>query len=102
MAIDLLDALPITHAGGAQLHRVEILRGNACMRIPGQVRDAERHFRAALSEASLLTSEDGPKLIAQAYKDLGFYFRNEGMWKNADEAYRNARDAVSSALSVRD
>lgn len=102
MAIELLNALPMTGAEGAQLHRVEILRGNASMRIPGQVRDAERHFRAALTEANLLTAEDRAKLVAQAYKDLGFYFRNEGMWKSADEAYRNARDAISSALLVRD
>jgi tetratricopeptide (TPR) repeat protein len=102
IAIELLDALPMTGAGGTQLYRIEILRGNAHMRIPGQVRGAERHFRAALNEANLLTSEDGPKLIAQAYKELGFYFRNEGMWKSADEAYRNARDAISSSLSVRD
>ncbi len=102
IAIELLDALPMTGAEGTQSYRVEILLGNAFMRIPGRVRDAERHFRAALSEANLLTSEDSPKLIAHAYKELGFYFRNKGMWKSADEAYRNARDAISSALSVRD
>jgi len=102
IAIELLDDLPMRGAEGTQPYRVEILRGNAFMRVPGRVRDAERHFRTALSEANLLTSEDGPKLIAQAYKELGFYFRNEGMWKSADEAYRNARDAISSALSVRD
>jgi tetratricopeptide (TPR) repeat protein len=102
IAIELLDALPMTDTEGTQLYRIEILRGNAFMRIPGRVREAERHFRTALSEANLLTSEDGPKLIAQAYKELGFYFRNEGMWKSADDAYRNARDAISSVLSARD
>ena len=102
IAIELLDALPMTGAEGTQLYRIEILRGNAFLRIPGRVRDAERYFRAALSEANLLMSEDGPRLIAQAYKELGFYFRNEGMWKSADEAYQNARDAISSTLSVRD
>jgi tetratricopeptide (TPR) repeat protein len=102
MAIELLDTLPMAGAEGTQQYRVEILLGNACMRVPGRVREGERHFRAALSEANLLPSGDSPKLVAQAYKELGFYFRNEGMWKSADEAYRNARDAISGTLSVQD
>ena len=48
-----------------------------------------------------LTSADRQKLIAEAHKELGFYYRNVGLWKEADEAYQQARDAISATLSAR-
>jgi tetratricopeptide (TPR) repeat protein len=100
-AITLLDGLPLTHVDHGQRSRLGILLGNACMRIPGRVRDALPHFRMALTEAESLTSPDRLKLVAEAHKELGFYYRNEGQWREADDAYRQARDAISETLSAR-
>ena len=102
MAFELLNNLPMDDASGIEKFRVNILRGNACMRIAGRVKEAQSYFEAALAEANLLTSDDRQKRIAEAQKELGFYFRNEGNWKQADSAYRDARDAIFEALSSRD
>jgi tetratricopeptide (TPR) repeat protein len=102
MAFDLLNNLPMDDASGIEKFRVNILRGNACMRIAGRVKKAQSHFEAALAEANLLTSDDRQKRIAEAQKELGFYFRNEGNWQQADTAYRDARDAIHEAMSSRD
>ena len=72
------------------------------MRIAGRVKDGEAYFKAALAEARQLTSGDRQKMVAEAQKELGFYFRNEGDWKQADSAYRDARDAILEVLSARD
>ena len=94
-AFELLRDLPAADASGIEMYRMNNLCGNACMRIPGQVRKGESYFRHALEDAVRLTSGNRQKLIAEAHKELGFYFRNEGKWKEADEAYRHARDAIS-------
>jgi hypothetical protein len=101
MAFALLHNLPMADASGVERYSAAILRGNACMRIPGWMRAGEPYFVAALEEATRLTSEDRQKMIAQAQKELGFYFRNEGKWQQADDAYRAARDAISDILAVR-
>ncbi len=98
--IDLLERLPAS-VDHHQRYRLSNLRGNACMRIPGRVKDGLQHFQQALAEATALTSDDQPKLIAGAYKELGFYYRNNGQWAEADDAYRRARDAISATLSAR-
>ena len=102
MAFELLNNLPMTGASGIETYRVNILCGNACMRIAGLVKEGERYFDAALEEAKRLTSSDRHKMIAEAQKELGFYFRNEGNWKRADTAYRDARDAIFEVLAIRD
>jgi tetratricopeptide (TPR) repeat protein len=97
-AIELLDKLPEINEE-MQHYRICLLRGNACMRIPGRVRDGLPYFDEALRAAENLALTTRPKLVAEAYKELGFYHRNEGSWQAADEAYARARDAISSILS---
>jgi tetratricopeptide (TPR) repeat protein len=100
MAIELLDRLPVIRTDHDLSYRVSNLRGNACMRIPGRVREGRQHFLQALEEARELQSPDRPNLIAMAHKELGFYYRNEGLWEEADGAYQQARDAISASLSA--
>lgn len=97
----LLNSLQIARSLNIQRYRRGILLGNAYMRIPGRVKEGLPHLRQALEEATALKSADRQKLIAAAYKELGFYYRNEGMWREADESYRQARDAISVTLSAR-
>jgi len=100
-AMELLDLLPAASVDRRQRYRMSNLRGNACMRIPGHVKNGLAHFLQALAEARELQSSDRLKLIAAAYKELGFYYRNEGLWVEADDAYRQARDAISTILTAR-
>ncbi|HVB44970.1 MAG TPA: ATP-binding protein [Streptosporangiaceae bacterium] len=97
-ALGLLDRLPEV-ANSQQRHRMHILRGDACLRIPGKVKEGLPHFEQALAEAEAVTSADRHKLIAEAYKERGFYHRNTGQWEDADLSYKHARDAISAALS---
>jgi hypothetical protein len=96
----LLRRLPAQGADFDHRYRLQILLGNALMRIPGQVRNARAHFTAALAEANELRPPECYKHIAEAQKELGFYYRNAGMWRHADNAYREARDAISAALGA--
>lgn len=97
-AIDLLDRLP-TQIAPEFFYRMEILRGNACMRIPAMVTDALHHFELALRVAESLDSEERRNLVAQAYKEHGFYFRNIGEWQSADEAYNKAQATLMESSS---
>jgi tetratricopeptide (TPR) repeat protein len=99
-AISLLAALPEDEQDHHLMHRLSILRGNACMRVPGRMKEGLDHFGRALAEATAITTSDRHKLIAKAHKELGFYHRNAGSWRNADEAYQQARDAISAVLSA--
>lgn len=72
------------------------------MRLPGHMEDARRYFRSALAAAQALTSDDRYKWIAKAHKELGFYYRNAGMWQEANDAYRQARDALTTSVPSRD
>jgi tetratricopeptide (TPR) repeat protein len=99
-AEELLSKLPDPSSDHRRGYRLNILRGNACMRIPGQVRHAQDHFLAALSDARAYTGPDRARLVASANKELGFYYRNEGLWVEADRAYQDARDAISETLSA--
>ncbi|HUA27271.1 MAG TPA: TIR domain-containing protein [Streptosporangiaceae bacterium] len=96
----LLDGLPPDAADQRQRWHMNLLRGEACMRIPSQVREAREYFRAALNDAEALATEDRSMLVARAHKELGFYYRNMGEWSDADLAYQKARDAVSSVLAT--
>lgn len=97
-ALDLLETVPDETATTLQSYRLSNLRGNAYMRVPNQFRVGEKHFRDALKVAGRLQSDDRLKLIAKAHKELGFYYRNAGMWRDADESYQRARDAISDTL----
>jgi tetratricopeptide (TPR) repeat protein len=99
-AMSLLDSLPGETAGHRQRYRLANLRGNACIRIRGQVKQASGHFLDALDEARQVSSPDQVKLLAAAHKELGFYYRNEGLWEDADNAYRQARDVISQSLTA--
>lgn len=99
-AINLIDSLPESRANHQQRYRLAILRGNACLRVPGRMPDGRKHFGAALAEAAALTSADRYKLIAKAHKELGFYHRNAGSWRDANDAYQEARNAISAVLTA--
>jgi len=99
-ALQLFNDMPEEIADPGSRHRINILQGNAYMRIPGDVREGLPHFKQALVEAEALTTEDRQKFIAEAYKELGFYYRNTGQWQEADQAYESARDAISATLST--
>jgi hypothetical protein len=96
--IELLDGLSVDAADHRQRSRMDILRGNACMRIPGQEREGHRYFLRALGEAEALTSDDRATLVARSHKELGFYYRNAGEWRKADLSYQQAHDTVSEIL----
>ena len=98
VALHLLDQLPVP-LDGVRRYRIRNLQGNACLRIPGRARESAVRFQGALAEASQLPASDRDRYTADAYKELGFYYRNVGRWKQADESYRRARDAISRALS---
>jgi tetratricopeptide (TPR) repeat protein len=100
LAIDMLDRLPAAAAGHRESFRMNNLRGNALMRVPGRVKESLPRFKQALTEARAIQSSDGPKLVAKSYKELGFYYRNEGQMSEADDAYRSARDTISATLSA--
>lgn len=105
MAHELLDQLGTVSPGSTsylQRYRMHILQGNVCMRIPGRVRDGLPYFQRALEEADsdAVPRAERAKLVAKAHKELGFYFRNEGMWREADDAYQQARDAISPTMTV--
>jgi tetratricopeptide (TPR) repeat protein len=89
-----------TSTGPEQRYRLSILRGNACMRIPGHVAKGLEYFERALADALQAAAPTRHKLIAAAYKELGFYYRNEGRWDRADESYALARNAISGTLTA--
>jgi tetratricopeptide (TPR) repeat protein len=72
-------------------YQLYILRGNARMRVPGQVRDAEKDFDLALERTRRSDAPKGLKEFqGQACKEAGFYYRNMGDWERAGEAYLEA------------
>jgi hypothetical protein len=97
-ALSLLESLPTENTTALQRYQLSNLRGNACMRIPAEFRHGLEHFDNALLEAIGMQSADRLRLIAKAHKELGFYYRNAGKWREADYAYQQARDAISTTL----
>lgn len=97
-AVGLLSQIPepTDHLSRYQLHN---LQGNACLRIPGRVLEAGRHFEQALAEAGQLPVPERYRYSADAHKELGYYYRNIGLWTDADRAYGLARAAISHTLS---
>jgi hypothetical protein len=100
-ALKLLLELPDQAASPDLRYQLGNERGNACMRIPGQVADAEKHFLQARDETRKTRNSDSPEWVrcqAQALKELGFYYRNVGRWDNADESYQEAHDVIAKIL----
>jgi len=99
-AKELLESLPETDIEFAHSHKLSILLGNACMRISGQVGHALAHFQSALAGASALPPPECQKYIAEAQNELGFFYRHQGMWVDADSAYREALSAVADSQAA--
>jgi tetratricopeptide (TPR) repeat protein len=97
-ALALLRELPSQSAKLALGYQLSNEQGNACMRIPGQIQQAEAHFQRALVVTQIDNSPEWLRCRAQAYKELGFYYRNVGRWDSADDSYRQARDVISGNL----
>lgn len=97
-ALELLRDLPESSAGPDLRYRLANERGNACMRIPGQIDKANDYFQRALEETRSFDSPEQERREAEARKEFGFYFRNLGRWHSADEAYHGARDVISRIL----
>jgi hypothetical protein len=102
-AIALLRLLPETVTDIADFEQrchLNILMGNAYMRIPDEVDLGLEYFDLALEGAE--RSADPHRLAASAYNEKGFYYRNRGLWAQADDSYLAARDEISRSLAVRD
>jgi DNA polymerase III delta prime subunit len=100
VALELVSRLPANLATSTQRHGLHLLRGNACMRIPALVKQAQDHFEHAVIEAEALRTPDRHKLLAEAYKERGFFYRNTGQWQEADLAYRRAWETISNGLTA--
>jgi tetratricopeptide (TPR) repeat protein len=94
-ALNVLSELPRT-GGHVQQHRLNIVRGNACMRIHGKAEEGERYFEAALESAIRIKTPDRDRLVAEAHKDKGFYYRNTGQWDKADASYYDAHRVITA------
>jgi tetratricopeptide (TPR) repeat protein len=68
------------------------------MRIPARVTDGLLHFDDALRVAEEIEPTIGHKLVAEAHKERGFYYRNIGDWVAADQAYMKAQEALLRAV----
>jgi tetratricopeptide (TPR) repeat protein len=79
---------------------LNILKGNALMRIPGESQAAEAYFSRALKEANAMTSDDAVLQQARAHKDFGFYWRQRGKWRQAMESYGTAFSLISAELDT--
>jgi tetratricopeptide (TPR) repeat protein len=91
---------PLDLASLDQRNRWNIHRGNACMRIPGRVKEGENYFLQALIETGAFDAEHRSKVVANAYKELGFYYRSVGQWEKADDAYSRAQDELLNIWSI--
>lgn len=98
-ALRVLAPLPPGTPSVRQRHDLYLVKGNACLRIRGQVREALGYFDDAVSHAEALSTADRHKLIAQAYKERGFYYRNTGQWAEADLSYRHAWETMVKTIS---
>jgi tetratricopeptide (TPR) repeat protein len=102
-AITLLNRLPAEIADSVEQVKLEILKANAWMRQPQQMKTALTCLESALAVAGTVPDPVSRKaVLADVYKELGFCHRNAGRWLDADRAYQAARDAVSDNLAVRE
>jgi hypothetical protein len=102
-ATNLLKEISLDGAGDRELCLWNIRLGNAYLRVPGQVDECQAYFvrAVAVAEQADLDPADRHRLVAEAQKELGFYYRNIGLWRHADEAYERARDALQLTLATR-
>lgn len=91
-ALSLLHRLPDSGRGvNVELrYRLANEQGNAWMRVPEEVEKAGEQFESAQEQARRLPSPDRERRLAQAFKELGYYFRNIGNWLEADRQYQLA------------
>jgi hypothetical protein len=99
-ALEFLAGLPDEAASAGQRHRLYILRGNACLRTSDKAKNAISYFQLAIRHAEALDTPDQYKLVAEAYKERGFYYRNTGEWRKADRSYQRAWETLVKALST--
>ena len=97
-AMELLRDVPLRDAGPEMRYRLANERGNACMRIPDRITDAKTFFQEAQRQAEELPLPAQARRVAQANKELGFFYRNIGQWQDADDSYRRARDTLAKVL----
>jgi hypothetical protein len=101
-AIELLNGLPDDIADNLQRTRLEILKANANLRLPLRVRDAFACLERALASAEDVSeAAHRQAAVADVYKEMGFHYRNAGRWKEADDAYKLARDAILENFAAR-
>lgn len=98
LAIEVLDRLPRAGATRDQLCQLNIQQGNAYMRIPGGMAASLPRFEDAVEIATAGQVGNWRKLAADAYNELGFFYRNDGLWHRADEMYQQARDVILAGL----
>lgn len=94
-ANEILADLPEKTTDPVRRYQLNLLRGNAYMRIPGRSLEGAPYFDQALAEANAMESAEALLLRARAYKELGFYNRHLGRWEAADESYQRARDVMT-------
>jgi tetratricopeptide (TPR) repeat protein len=97
-AITLLDRLTEPFEDPDLRYRMYNQRGNAAMRIRGLVDNALTYFKQALRSAGELPDVERELRVAQARKELGFYYRNLGDWDAADNEYQLASIALGDIL----
>jgi len=72
-------------------YHILLLRGNARLRYPGHIQDAENDFKSALKRTR---HPDAPlelkRLEGEALSELGYYYRNVGNWREAGDSYLEA------------
>jgi hypothetical protein len=103
-ALEFLAGLPDEAASDVERHQLYLLYANACLRASGRAADAVGYLQNAIRHAEGLPADrpDQRKLIAEAHKELGFYYRNTGEWEKADESYAHAWQTLVSALSTKE
>ncbi|MBM7773244.1 tetratricopeptide (TPR) repeat protein [Actinokineospora baliensis] len=100
-AVALLGGLPPVREP-ERAYEVAREQGNAFMRLPGGMIDADRYFREALEHAQSCDAPRRERLTAQARKELGFFARNVGRWGDADEHYGHASAAIARVGATSD
>ena len=103
-ALEFLVGLPDEVASAEERHRLYLLRGNACLRASGRAMDALGYFLDAIEHAEALPLDrpDRRKLVAEAHREIGFYYRNIGEWDKADDSYAHAWQTLVNALSTKE
>ena len=97
-ALALMERLPEQAADVELRYRFANERGNALMRIPGEVGRAGEFFELAREHAADFDPPIRERRLAEAFKELGFYSRNLGQWRTADEQYEKAAEVIATIV----